>query len=209
MKKILQNFRFSAMIVVTFILLAFQSVMVKANTLSLDEVVKLLDLKKHPRSNGYFKSIFVSKEKVSANQLSAGFKENKYELSDAIFYLIPKGGKLNLHKMRSEKNQYFLYGSPVKLTIIHENGSLQQVILGHDIKNGHLLHYYVPENVWFGVELNDPNSEYGLIACSVTPAWQKADYLPGNRSTLLQTYPQHQSIIVALTDEEEAVRAQL
>jgi uncharacterized protein len=105
-----------------------------------DDIIKTYSLIPHPEG-GYYKETYRSSSDISA-------LERNY--CTAIYYLLTKDAKSNLHRIKSDEIWHFYLGSPMTVAIIHSNERIEEITLGQDIKAGHKLQYVVPANTWFG-----------------------------------------------------------
>ncbi|MBI4834105.1 MAG: cupin domain-containing protein [Planctomycetes bacterium] len=109
------------------------------------EIIKKLGLKKHPEG-GYYRETYSSKGKTRVYG-----RERNY--SSAIYFLLPKGSKSNLHRLKSDELWHFYLGGPLTLVQIYNNEKIETVTMGQNIKSGHFLQHTVPAGCWFGAFL--------------------------------------------------------
>jgi predicted cupin superfamily sugar epimerase len=85
----------------------------------------------------------------------------------------------------------------VAIHLLLEDGSHKTQILGTDLSSGHQLQVIIPSNTLFGAEVIGDNT-YALSACMVSPGFDFADFQLYTAETLMEKYPQHQTIIAHL-----------
>jgi predicted cupin superfamily sugar epimerase len=154
------------------------------------EIIKKLGLKKHPEG-GYYRETYCSKGKIVVR----GRKRN---YSSAIYFLLPKGSKSKLHKLKSDELWHFYLGDPLTLVQIHPDGKTEKVTLGRNIKSGQLLQHTVPFGCWFGA-FPDPSSKYSLVGCTVSPGFDFTDFELAKRNELIKKFRGAENIIKKLT----------
>jgi uncharacterized protein len=125
-----------------------------------------------------------------------GFYKETYrsEFSTAIYYLLTKGHKSSLHRIKSDELWHFYEGDSLTVVELTEGGSFKETRLGRNIEKGELVQYVVAAGVWFGAYLPD-DSEYAFVGCTVSPAFEFKDFEIGNKAELLKNYPQAVSVI--------------
>ena len=118
----------------------------------------------------------------------------------SIFYLLTADSPVGQwHLNRSDIVHYFHLGSPLHYYLIHPDGRLETAVLGPDLAAGQRLQLTVPGGVWKASHL--PAGDYGLISEAVSPGFEYEDMQLGERSTLLQAFPQHAELIHAYTPD--------
>lgn len=144
------------------------------NMESMDKVQKLIshyDMQPHPEG-GFYKETYRSQH------------------STAIYYLLTKGHKSSLHRIKSDEVWHFYGGDSLVVVELLDNGSFKETQLSSD----GLVQYVVPAGVWFGAYLPD-DSQFAFVGCTVSPAFEFKDFELGNKSDLVKKYPQAVSVI--------------
>jgi len=135
-----------------------------------EDLVKLHNLDPHPEG-GFYKETYRS------------------EFSTGIFYLLTKGQKSSLHRIKSDEMWHFYGGDALIVVELTSEGGLKETRL--DSKN---VQYVVPQGVWFGAYLPD-DSEYSFVGCTVAPAFNFEDFEMGNKKSLLSEFPDVKDMI--------------
>lgn len=166
------------------------------NNITIDDLVKTYDLQPHPEG-GFYKETYRAKEEIPASALPI-HKGNR-SFSTGIFFLLPKGTKSRLHRIKSDEMWHFYLGDPLTLIQISPECKVSKVTLGTDIKNGQKVQHTVPAGHWFGAYPNN-ESDYAFVGCTVAPGFDFADFEMGNIKNLKEMFPDATSEIEMLTD---------
>jgi len=144
-----------------------------------EEIIQFYKLEPLIIEGGYFKEIYRSSTMTH------------------IYYLLKKGQIDRLHRLKSDEIWHFYSGDPITIIDISPNGKLKKEVMGSSLfeqKNEYLF----PKGQWFGAYLN-PESEWALLGCTVSPAFEYADFELGNREQLISQYPALKDYIIKLT----------
>jgi predicted cupin superfamily sugar epimerase len=125
-----------------------------------------------------------------------GFYKETYrsQHSTGIYYLLGKGDKSSLHRIKSDELWHFYEGDSLIVVELTQDGGFKETRLGRNLEKGEIFQYVVPGGVWFGAYLPD-DSQYALVGCTVSPAFEYKDFEMGNKAELLKNYPQAVSVI--------------
>ncbi len=126
-----------------------------------------------------------------------GFFKETYRspASTAILYLLGEGDKSNLHRIKHDELWHWHRGGTLELTQISPEGKLETVRIGPDNPQ-----HCVPAGWWFGGR-PAKGAGYVLCGCTVAPPFRFEDFELGKRKDLIEKYPLHRELIVALTPE--------
>lgn len=139
----------------------------------INELVNLHNLVAHPEG-GFYKETYRS------------------EYSTSIFYLLTKGHKSSLHRIKSDEMWHFYGGDSISIVEITELGKVKETRLD---KNN--TQYVFPANVWFGAYLpNDSN--YAFTGCTVAPAFHFSDFELADKDIMLKEFPDAKVMIEKL-----------
>jgi len=102
------------------------------------------------------------------------------------------------HRLKSDEVWHFYVGSSITLYIIDKIGHLSEVQLGINSEKDEHFQVLLKAESWFAATVNDKSS-FALVGCSVSPGFDYRDFELGDRKKLIETYPQHRSIIEKFT----------
>jgi predicted cupin superfamily sugar epimerase len=165
--------------------------------LTSDQIKTLFHLKPHPEEGGYFIETYRSSETLSEKALPSRYKGVR-SFGTAIYYLLTPETISAIHRLRSDEVFHFYLGDPVEMLQLWPDGSGRILILGSDILNGMEPQVIVPRGVWQGARLIK-DGKFALLGTTVTPGFEFADYESGRRDQLVNSHPQFQEFITALT----------
>ncbi|UPT75114.1 MAG: cupin domain-containing protein [Elusimicrobiota bacterium] len=140
------------------------------------ELAASLDLKPHPEG-GFFRETYRS------------------AASTAILYLLGEGDRSNLHRIKSDEIWHWHRGGTLELTQISPEGRAETVLISQDNPQ-----HVVPAGYWFGGR-PEKGAGFVLCGCTVAPPFEFKDFELGKRNKLVELFPLHREIIVALTPE--------
>jgi uncharacterized protein len=162
-----------------------------------EALIKTFDLEPHPEG-GYFRETYRAEGLISHKFLPDTFNGARH-YSTAILYLLTTGAKSRLHRIASDEVWHFYMGDPLTIVQLHPTGSVESVVLGHDILAEQRLQIIIPAGTWFGAYLNK-GSQYSFVGCTVSPGFDFADFELGKREQLMKQFPHAQELIDMLTD---------
>ncbi|WP_202405752.1 MULTISPECIES: cupin domain-containing protein [Halomonadaceae] len=157
-------------------------------------VIEGLGLEKHVEG-GYFRRTYQSDHRPML-ETEAGERF----LMTSIFYLLTSDSPVgHFHRNRSDIVHYYHQGDPIRYTLIHPDGTLEQVVMGPDVANGQRLQLHVAGGVWKASELLEGPYGYGLISEAVSPGFDYDDMTLGDAETLRTQFPEHEGLFEPLT----------
>jgi len=162
----------------------------------LEDIIQKLQLKPHPEG-GFFKETYRSNETIPEDSLPSLF-EGTRNYSTCIYYLLRSGDFSAFHKINQDEIWHFYLGSPIKLYVISESGTLSEVIIGSDLSSGQVPQFVVPKHFWFAAKVVEPNN-FALVGCTVSPGFDFKDFTLASRENLVELFPQHSNIIEEFT----------
>ncbi|MBE59537.1 MAG: cupin [Gammaproteobacteria bacterium] len=162
--------------------------------LSAEELVELLNLGGHVEG-GFFRRTYAADYRL----LTPGGDERLSMTS--IFYLLAAESPVgHFHLNRSDIVHYFHMGDPITYYLLHPDGELEIVVMGNDLRAGHVLQLTVPGGVWKASQIpSDGEHGFGLISEAVSPGFEYADMTLGYRSRMLAQFPEHRALLVHLS----------
>lgn len=167
-----------------------------AGELSVEELIESLKLQPHPEG-GFYREIYRADEAVDAVALPSRYGAARCS-STSIYYLLTADTFSTMHTVKSDEMLHFYMGDPVEQLRLFPDGRSEVVILGQNIRSGQHIQSLAPRAVWQGSRLV-PGGKYALLGCTVAPGFDFADYEEGECTPLTKAFPQHASLIYALT----------
>ena len=164
----------------------------------IQEIIKVLDLKKHPEG-GYYKETYRSNGFIESNCLDNNY-DGKRNYSTCIYFLLTSDEFSAFHKINQDEIWHFHEGSSILLHTLSENGKHEEYYIGNNITNGEQPQLIVPGNHWFAASTIEDNS-YALVSCTVSPGFDFKDFILPTRKELVEKFPQYKSIIKNFTHQ--------
>ena len=162
-----------------------------------DKLKELLGLRPHPIEGGYFAETYRSEQKLPADLLGPAYLSERL-LATAIFYMLTPDTFSAMHKLPGDELFHFYLGDPIEMLQIAPSGSGQRFLLGHDLERGMRLQHNVPGEHWQGSRLVS-GGRFALLGTTMSPGFDYADYITGDRAKLCAQFPAHAEMIAALT----------
>lgn len=160
--------------------------------------VEKLKMQSHPEG-GFFAETYRSTETIDKNSLSKRFSGDR-NFSTCIYFLLESHHFSAFHRIQSDEMWHFYAGNALNVYYIDIEENMQIIKLGNNPENGEVFQAVVPAGVWFGSKPAVENS-YSLVGCTVSPGFDFADFEMPDRQTLLQEFPQHETIIKMLSHD--------
>jgi len=143
-----------------------------------NRMVEILGLSPHPEG-GFYRETFRSS-------------------STAIYFLLPAGEFSAFHRLRASDEIWHHYaGDPVELETIDSDGVHRVTILGSDLERGERPQAIVPAGTLQAAAVR--GQRFALCGCTVTPAFDFADFELPAREDLVAAFPRHEAVIRRLT----------
>ena len=92
------------------------------------------------------------------------------------------------HRLTSDEIWHFYGGDPIRLILLHPDGTSTDVRLGPDATAGHRVQLVIPAGTWQAGELH-PDGTYGLFGCTMAPGFTGSGFVAGTRAELLASHP--------------------
>ena len=167
--------------------------------LTLDEIVRVLNLKPLVGEGGMFVESYRSVESIPRVGLPARYSGRR-SMGTAIYYLLTddRNSFSALHSLRTDEIYHFYLGDPVEMVLLLPDGKSQRVILGQELMKGQAVQYTVPAGVWQGSQLVKGGG-FALLGTSMSPGFDPADFTLGDRADLLSRWPGEAERIHRLT----------
>jgi len=158
--------------------------------------IRKLKLKKHPEG-GYYRETYRSDETIPTTALPTRYK-GKRAFSTSILFLLKGKEVSRLHRLKSDETWHFYAGSPLTMHVIAPNGKYSAIKLGPAPDLNQSFQYTIKRNHWFGATVDNP-AGFSLVACTVSPGFDFADFELGSRRKLLTAFPRHRTMIIKLS----------
>jgi uncharacterized protein len=129
-----------------------------AQTLTADEVIRLLDLKPHPEG-GHFREMFRDTRKVEGDRAA----------STAIYFLLTRGERSHWHRVDAVEVWHWHAGAPLVLEIAQNEGRIERVTLGNDLASDQRPQAVVPAHAWQAAQTL---GDWTLCGCTVAPGFE-------------------------------------
>ncbi len=165
--------------------------------ISPDQIISLLNMKPLPSEGGYFVETYRSSDSIPEMALPSRYRGMR-SLGTAIYYLLTPESFSAIHRLRSDEIFHFYLGDPVEMLQLWPDGTGRIVMLGPDLLNGMRPQVIVPKGVWQGARLRK-NGKWALLGTTVSPGFEFADFEPGQKGELADSYPEFRHLIIALT----------
>jgi len=109
------------------------------------------------------------------------------------------------HRLDFDEVWHFYGGDPLRLVLLHPDGSSADVVMGSDVLAGHLVQYVIPAGVWQAGELVDGGS-WALFGCTMAPGFTGTCFEGGHIGDLLPRYPDREADVrrLGIPDDDVA-----
>jgi predicted cupin superfamily sugar epimerase len=105
-----------------------------------------------------------------------------------------------MHRLRADEAWHFYAGDPIRMLLLHPDGTHAAPLLGPDVLAGHLPQIVVPAGTWMGAAL-DPGGTYALFGNTMAPGFTSEMFEAGERGALCAGWPAATEMITALTSD--------
>ena len=92
------------------------------------------------------------------------------------------------HRLAFDEVWHFYGGDPIRLVLLHPDGSSEEVVLGGDVLAGQRVQHVVAAGPWQAGELV-PGGAWALFGCTVAPGFTGSCFEGGSVGALLADYP--------------------
>ncbi|PXY26823.1 cupin [Prauserella sp. PE36] len=103
-----------------------------------------------------------------------------------------------MHRLAVDEIWHFYLGDPVDLLVLHPDGTHSTPRLGSDVLGGQHPQLTVPAGHWFGASLA-PGGTFALFGNTLAPGFHSGLYEGGERDSLVESWPDAEERIRALT----------
>lgn len=158
--------------------------------------IDALGLQAHPEG-GFYKETYRSGHVMDVHWVGDGAPVPR-SVSTGIYFLLEQGNFSAFHQIKSDEMWHFYAGQALEVLELTPDGTLRCTRMGPEVWQGDVYQHVVAANTWFASRVAD-GGEFSLVGCTVAPGFDFADFCLADRETLLALYPQHHSVITALT----------
>ncbi|MFC4950544.1 cupin domain-containing protein [Pseudonocardia sp. GCM10023141] len=116
--------------------------------------------------------------------------------SSAIYYMLLSPDFSALHALTGVETYHFYAGSPLRMLLLHADGTVEQPVLGPDVAAGQRPQVVVPAGTWQG---SAPTGAWTLVGTTMAPPFDWPGFRLGERAPLQRDYPAARDRIAALT----------
>lgn len=106
------------------------------------------------------------------------------------------------HKLPVDEVWHFYGGDPLRLILLHPDGSSEDVIMGSDPQKGEHVQFVVPAGVWQAGHMV-AGGVYSLFGCTMAPGFTDDMFEGGTRDRLASEHPDRIDDINALACGED------
>ncbi|HTJ79819.1 MAG TPA: cupin domain-containing protein [Rariglobus sp.] len=153
------------------------------------EIIASLQLEPLPNEGGFFRQTYVSAARLPGGR----------PLGTAIYFLITPDGFSALHRLHTGEIWHFYAGDAVEhLTLDPATGEGRKIRLGGTLASGQIPQLVVAGGIWQGARLVAGGS-WALLGCTMSPGWDAAEFVLGDRGALATGFPEWAQDIRALT----------
>jgi predicted cupin superfamily sugar epimerase len=132
-----------------------------SNSLSADEVIRVLGLEAHPEG-GYYRETF--RDFMRIGERSA---------STAIYFLLKQGEISRWHRIDAVEVWHWYGGAPIRLQILKDEGPIETALLGNNLPNNERPQAVVPAHAW---QTAETLGAWTLVGCTVAPGFEFAGF---------------------------------
>lgn len=122
-----------------------------ATGMTADDVVKLLDLKPNATC-GFVRVTFLSPLTIAPGGLPAPFANGR-PLGSALYFLVTPHAPVRLHRIRNGQLYHYYLGDPLEVFMLHNNGTVEHVIVGPDLRGGQTVQLHIPGDTFHTARL--------------------------------------------------------
>nr|WP_256438234.1 cupin domain-containing protein [Canibacter zhuwentaonis] len=116
--------------------------------------------------------------------------------STAIYFMVTEAGFSALHRLESSEVYHWYAGSPLQITVLHPDGSGENIILGQDVLGGEVPQVVVPGGCFHG---SRPLGAWTLLGTTMAPPFSWEQFTLAERAHLLRSHPRFAADIARLT----------
>ena len=154
--------------------------------MSYDEVKRLLNLEPNATC-GYVRVTFMSKERIAPGGLPAPFQAGR-PMGSALYFMLTPDEPVKLHRIRNDQFYHYYLGDPIEVLMLLTDGSVQQHIVGPDLRAGHKVQLFIPGNTFHTARVAGTR-QWFLGGSTEWPGVEPPDVEDGDRDALIAAFP--------------------
>ncbi len=163
------------------------------------QLIASLGLQPHPEG-GHYLETWRSAGAIPEAALPPGFAGGSRAFSTAILFLLQSHECSVLHRIASDELWFFLEGDPLEVLSLSTDAEPVTVVRLGSPPHGVLTHV-VPAGHTFGARVA-AGGAFALMACVVAPGFDFRDFSMPSRSELLDAFPSHTALVMALSRDD-------
>lgn len=101
------------------------------------------------------------------------------------------------HRLTEDEMWHFYGGDPLRLILLHPDGTSEDVLLGADVAAGQRVQFVVPAGTWQAGEVA-PGGRWSLYGCTLAPGFSGEIFTSGYADVLLADHPDRRADIERL-----------
>jgi hypothetical protein len=161
---------------------------------TIEKYIRHFNLQPHPEGGWYAETYRSSEDTAGLPERFTGARN----FSTAIYFLVPGHTFSAFHRIKSDELWHFYDGDMLQVFVIDERGELSIIELGRDSDHGQVFQAVVRQGQWFASRCGVAGG-FSLVGCTVSPGFDFADFELADRTDLLEQFPEHRELIIALT----------
>ncbi len=146
-----------------------------------DEVIELLGLEPLPAEGGMWAQSWLDQH------------------GTAIYFLLRRSDFSAFHRLQGPELWHHYCGAAVDLVLLSEDGVVEHLDLGPDLRRGGRPMAVVPPGTWMGARTT---GAWSLVGTTMSPPFDWSSFELGSRRELLRRFPDAAEAIRALTRVE-------
>lgn len=158
------------------------------------DVIKLLNLQPLPAEGGLYRQTYADDYGTAIYYLIGWLETESYEVTTQAEYSA-------MHRLPGVEVFHHYAGDPVRMLLLHPDGSQSEPLLGPDLANEQRPQVVVPGNTWQGCYSAGDESGVGwsLLGATMAPGYRDEDFEISPAAPLIDKWPAAEQQIRALT----------
>lgn len=109
------------------------------------------------------------------------------------------------HRLKYDEVWHFYAGDPMRLFLLHPDGSTEMVVMGNDILAGQQPQLVIPAGTWQAGEII-PGGRYAVFGCTMAPGFIGSIFEGAKTEELVAQYPEQEFVIRRLNQNDDVTR---